>query len=190
MAPIRRICPLGVAALIGLAAVSILGACHPARSASQTHRFPIAHAERLTWHAASIAERDPAHAERLLKQALELHPYFGPAHNNLGVLHFQKGELHAAAVAFENARSLLPAHPDPRINLGMTFERAGRVEHALEAYSAALEVHPTHLPAIQALARCQLRYGRRDDRSDRLLETIALHGDESWRLWALARLLP
>lgn len=49
----------------------------------------------------------------------------GPAHNNLGVLFLERGQLCKAANEFEWTRKLLPGHPDPRVNLALTLERAG-----------------------------------------------------------------
>lgn len=114
--------------------------------------------------------------------------YYGPAHNNLGVIFLDRGDLYEAANEFEWARKLLPGDPDPRLNLALTLERAGRIEDAIAGYRTALDVRGEHLPSMQALARCQVRYGREDDQTPRLLDTIALRGDAEWREWARGRL--
>ena len=142
-------------------------------------------AQRLTRQAVDLIHRDPERAETLLREALSADLYHGPAHNNLGIIHLERGELYEAAHEFEWARKLLPGHPDPRLNLAMTLERAGRIDEALATYDAALEVYPGHLPSIQALCRCQLRYRKTDDRTARMLDEIALRGEsERWRRWA------
>jgi Flp pilus assembly protein TadD len=83
------------------------------------------------------------------------------------------------------ARKLLPGLPDPRMNLALTLERAGRTEEALATYATALEVYPDHLATMEALALLQVRSGKRDERTDRLLSEIALRGEsERWREWA------
>lgn len=142
-------------------------------------------AQRLTREAAAIIDTGPAKAESLLREALDSDLYFGPAHNNLGVLYLRQGELYEAAGEFEWARKLMPGHPDPRINLALVFEDAGRVDDALGAYASALEVYPNHLQATEGLARLQLRAGRTDERTPALLEDIALRGEtQRWREWA------
>jgi len=79
----------------------------------------------------------------------------------------------------------MPGHPDPRVNLALTLERAGRTDDAMEAYAAALEVYADYIPAVQGLARLQLRAGRHDDRTPALLREIALRGETGqWREWA------
>jgi tetratricopeptide (TPR) repeat protein len=122
--------------------------------------------------------------------------FFGPAHNNLGVVFLNRGDLYAAANEFEWARKLMPGHPDPRLNLAITLDRAGQVDEALSAYTATLEVYPGHIGAIQGLARVAVREGRRgsgekggsggdEPRLEEWLRRIAIEGEsEAWREWA------
>ena len=142
-------------------------------------------AQELTREAAELLDRDPQKAERLLREALTADLYYGPGHNNLGVIYLKQDQLYEAANEFEWARKLMPGHPDPRMNLALTLERAGRIEEALATYDTALEVYPNHLPTMQALCRCQLRHNRSDDRTGDFLNEIALRGEtQEWRVWA------
>jgi tetratricopeptide (TPR) repeat protein len=146
-----------------------------------------AEAERLTREAVELLDKNPVKAEKLLRNALTKDLYHGPAHNNLGVLYLSQGELYKAAGEFEWSRKLMPGHPDPRINLALTLERAGRIDDALRNYAAALEVYPDHIAAMQGLVRLQLRHDRRDDKTNSLLGEIAFRGEtEQWRAWAQA----
>lgn len=149
-----------------------------------------ARAVELTRRATDAALRDAAEAERLLMQAVAADPFNGDARNNLGVIMLESGRLFDAALQFEGARKLNPDHPDPRMNLGLTFERAGRIEDAIAAYEDALEVQDGYMPAMQALAMCRIRHGRRHEGTDRLLSEIAMRGEtEAWRSWAAGMLL-
>lgn len=141
--------------------------------------------ERLTQDATRLMSSDPRRAETLLRDALNADLYNGPAHNNLGALYLSQGRLYEAAGEFEWARKLMPGHPDPRLNLALTLEKAGRTDEALTTYATALEVYPEHIPTMQALTRLQLRCGQRDDRTLRMLDEVALRGEtQSWRDWA------
>jgi Tfp pilus assembly protein PilF len=150
-------------------------------------------AERLTREAAGLIETNPAKAEALLREALTADIYHGPAHNNLGVVYLRKTQpmLYEAASEFEWARKLMPGHPDPRVNLAITLEQAGRTGDALETYETALEVYPNYLPAMQAIASMQMRGAAKpDERTKRFLSEIALRAPESeWRDWARAQLV-
>ena len=135
-------------------------------------------------------EKQKRKAEQLLRKALSHDLYHGPAHNNLGVLYLKQGKLYEAAGEFEWARKLMPGHPDPRVNLALTLERAGRVDEAAETYATALEVYPKHVPTLQALTRLQVRYDRVDDKTKERLRIIALRGqNQSWRDWAQQQLI-
>ena len=142
-------------------------------------------AEQLNREAAELLTSDPTEAESLLRKALASDLFFGPAHNNLGVLHLGRGELYEAASEFEWARKLLPGNPDPRINLAITLERAGRNGDALAAYKAALEVQPGSVIAMQGAAVIAVREGKNEAALAGWLKEIAMSGEnERWREWA------
>jgi Tfp pilus assembly protein PilF len=147
-------------------------------------------AERLSRDAADLMAKDPGAAEKLLREALTKDLFFGPAHNNLGVLFLKQDKLYEAAGEFEWARKLMPGHPDPRVNLAITLERAGKTDEALATYSAALEVSAAYLPAIEGLASLTARSGKSDDRMRAWLSEIATREEQSsWRQWAGAQLV-
>lgn len=104
--------------------------------------------------------------------------------NNLGVILLDRGELYEAAGEFEWARKLNPGWPEPRVNLALALERAGKTSDALAAYDSALAVADGYLPAIQGKASLQVRTGRADDTTHALLDEIAMRGNEPWREWA------
>lgn len=186
-----RLCA-GVASLAGL----VVGGCSAGRGPYSTPTEAArntSEAERLTRAAADALERDPsnvANAEDLLRRALSADLYHGPAHNDLGVVYLAQGKLYEAAGEFEWARKLMPGHPDPRLNLAITLERAGRIDDATKAYESALEVYPDHMPATQALSRLQVRHGRTDELTSNRLRSIALAGTtQEWREWARHQLV-
>jgi Tfp pilus assembly protein PilF len=189
-----RVCAsvlLLVAALALLRGCAAPGRAGPYSPMSEADRDEAA-AQRLTKEAAKIVGSEPIKAEALLRQALGADLYNGPAHNNLGVLYLKQNppDLYQAAGEFEWARKLMPGHPDPRLNLAITLERAGRTDEAIQAYRAALEVYPDHLPSLQGLTRAQVRYAKTDDKTAAQLDQIALRGEsEAWRDWARAQRL-
>jgi len=189
-----RVVALGAIAVIG--AIAVMGGCAGSASGPYSpqaaeERDPM-RAQRLTLEATDIAASNPAKAEKLLREALTADLYHGPAHNNLGVLYLKQSpaKLYEAASEFEWARKLMPGHPDPRVNLALTLEKAGRVDEALSTYATALEVFPDYLPATQGMARLQLRHNRADSKTDDYLNQIAMRGEnEEWRGWAKRQLI-
>ena len=177
-----------ICAVVGMAMMGTGGCASSSRGVYSTlsadHRNPL-RAQQLTTKAAELMQRDPAKAEELLRQALSADLFHGPAHNDLGVLELKRNRYYEAANEFEWARKLMPGHPDPRMNLALTLEKAGRIDEALATYGTALEVYPGHIPTMEALARLQIRHDRTDDRTAGMLKEIALSGEtEQWRQWA------
>lgn len=142
-------------------------------------------AEQLNQRAADLMDTDPEKAEKLLREALTCDLFNGAAHNNLGIILMERGLLFEAAGEFEWARKLLPGHPDPRMNLAYTLELAGRTDEAISTFRTALEVYPDHLPTMQALSRLQVRSGKQDAETPRMLKEVAMRGETpEWRDWA------
>ncbi len=180
-----------IVAAAGMA--TLLGACKSSapltayNAPAESVRNPV-EADRLSRQAADAIERgDLADAESLLRWALAHDLYWGPAHNNLGVVFLERGQLYEAANEFEWARKLMPSEPDPRVNLGICLERAGRIDDAMASFDAALQVSPEHLPAIQGAALLAVRSKREEPRLAGWLDAIALRGEDSWRFWASRR---
>lgn len=144
-------------------------------------------ADELNAQAADLITRDPDRAEALLREALTCDLWHGPAHNNLGVVLLAKGRLYDAAAEFEWAKKLMPASPDPRINLALVLDKAGRCEDAVAAARAAVDLSSDHLPSLQTLARLQIGCDRADASTIATLDKIAfMTTDEPWREWAIS----
>lgn len=181
------------ARLVVCVVLGMAGACSPLRTDPYSPQVEAerdsAGSEAMSRRAAELIDSDPIEAERLLREALGRDLYNGAAHNNLGVVYLKRGELYSAASEFEWSRKLMPGLPDPRLNLALTLERAGRTAEALETYRTALEVYPGHIESMQALSRLQVRSGRVDEDTPSLLREVALRGSTAeWREWARRRL--
>ncbi|HED64690.1 MAG TPA: tetratricopeptide repeat protein [Planctomycetes bacterium] len=172
--------------LVLLLALSACAAPRPSpyEPASESRRNT-ARAQELSSRAADLLYDSPEEAESLLREALTEDIFFGPAHNNLGVLYLTQDKLYEAANEFEWARRVMPGHPDPRMNLALTLEKAGKWDEAIQTYKTALEVYPGHIPTEQALARILVRHAPESPDLPALLDRIRLRGETpAWRQWA------
>lgn len=124
-------------------------------------------------------------AENALKAALEADVFYGPAHNNLGMVYFRKQQYYLAAWEFQYAAKLMPNKAEPRNNLGLVMENAGRMEEAMGHYDQALALEPDNPNILGNLARARLRANRRDGRTRQLLQELVLKDDRPrWTEWA------
>jgi Tfp pilus assembly protein PilF len=145
-----------------------------------------AKAQKLTETAADLLERgDLARAESLLRQALTADVGYGPAHNNLGIVYLRRSQLYMAAWEFEYASRLMPHRPEPRHNLGLVFEQAGRLDEAVRWYEEARDLERDNPLLLGSLVRSRVRRGDSGPELHALLEELVLKADSGeWRTWA------
>ncbi|MEL7237494.1 MAG: tetratricopeptide repeat protein [Planctomycetota bacterium] len=132
-------------------------------------------------------------AEALLREAIDADVGFGPARNNLGLVHFRRGNFYEAAWEFQNAIKLMPYQPEPRNNLGLVFEKAGKLDDAVTEFAAAVELQPGNAEFLGNLVRSRVRRGdagRAASEEDRrvtrelLGELVLRETRPEWKQWA------
>lgn len=110
---------------------------------------------------------------------------YGPAHNNLGLLHYEQGNLYQAVLAFERAMELMPNDPIVYYNLGLTLQAAGKVYEALDLYWQAVEIDPANPHFLGNLVRLRIQLGEEGPEIQTQLQDLALIETRSgWRRWA------
>jgi tetratricopeptide (TPR) repeat protein len=72
-------------------------------------------------------------AEKFLRRALELSPGDAWALNGVAAITAQRGKMDEAIQLFEQAVAANPALPNPYYGLGVTYQRAGRLEESIAA---------------------------------------------------------
>jgi tetratricopeptide (TPR) repeat protein len=110
---------------------------------------------------------------------------YGPAHNNLGLLHYEQGNFYQAVLAFERAMELMPHDPIVYYNLGITLQAAGRVHEALDLYWQAVEMDPANPYFLGNLVRLRVRLGDEGPEVTTQLQDLTLiETRPDWRRWA------
>ncbi len=111
-------------------------------------------------------------ALRALEELVMRHPTYALAHNDLGVLYQQEGELDKARHHHEEALRLQPANVTFRKNLAdLLYIACGETEEALKLYVAVLGVNPRDIETLNAISAICLEVGKLDDARS-FLETI------------------
>jgi Flp pilus assembly protein TadD len=137
-----------------------------------------------------IDSRQLDDAEKTLRGALVADVFYGPAHNDLGLVYFHQKRLYLAALEFQYAVKLMPNTTEPKNNLGMVFESIGRLEDAERCYDEALSIEPDNAQVTENLARVCVRLARKDDKTRKLLQAVVMKSDRSdWVAWARERLV-
>ncbi len=81
-------------------------------------------------------------AERLYREAIELAPAHGVAHNNLGLILAARGNIEAACGHFQHTLDLDPQATDAARNLAQAHHHCGRLRQALDCCRQLLRIDP------------------------------------------------
>ncbi len=124
-------------------------------------------------------------AEKLLRRSLTADAFFGPAHCNLGVCLLELGKYYDAGWHLNYAAKLMPRASQPRVNLGVLYEKVGKYDESEQLLRAALERAPDHIEIIGQLARVHLRQDKCTSETLAWLQQVAAQDDDpAWRDWA------
>ena len=124
-------------------------------------------------------------AQHHFEQAALLDDSSGVAYNNLGLVHFHRGDLYAAATYFERATQETSVDSEPVYNLGLTFEQGGQLTRAMSYYEAAHLNMPSDPRYLGNLIRTRLRLGEPAELlTPELQQLVMLETRPEWREWA------
>ncbi|HEX7314625.1 MAG TPA: tetratricopeptide repeat protein [Pyrinomonadaceae bacterium] len=125
---------------------------------------------------AASASGDHKKAVKELKAALEIHPRFPLALNELGAQHMRLGQLDDAAGAFDAAVKLAPDEPVLRINYGILLIRQKKYAVAEEQLARAVALDAANAAARVHHGHALIRLGRGAEAETELLHAVKLGG--------------
>lgn len=117
----------------------------------------------------AFADGDSEKGIRRLEQAIEIHPNYIEARNNLGVRYSMLGRWADAAQQFEKASDLDPAAALPHLNLAVAMQALGDEEAAVLNAEEAVRLAPHDAGMYYNLGAILAQQGRRLDDAVRLL---------------------
>lgn len=105
-------------------------------------------AELLARRAAELMRQRRYQAAReQLEAALELDPWNGPLHHQLGVVFDELGMVYSAAEAFRRAAEIDPRDVESLNRLAIDLHQLGRTSQAIETFESIERIDPTFEPA-------------------------------------------
>ncbi len=90
-------------------------------------------------------------AEKSFRRALQISPNLSLAHNNLGEIFLNRGEIDSALHHLQLALRSDPNYALAHYNLGLAYQKKGLLKEAKEAYQKTLKIIPEFKPALDAL---------------------------------------
>lgn len=112
--------------------------------------------------AAAESDGDAELAERFLDQASDLAPEYAEPWNRRANLAYRGEDFPGAIAAIQETLKREPRHFGALTGLGLIYEELGQLRAALEAYRAALAIHPNYETAAQGVRRLEPRVDGRD----------------------------
>src|SRR5438132_1663554 len=165
------ICPIALASagLINLADVS---------KNSRTLIFSVALCvvallATLTWRQAAMY----GNIETLWRTTLSRNPNCWMAHNNLGIVLFEKGQLDDAIAHYRTTLQMQPNFWDADYNLGTALLGKGQVDEAIFHCDKAVRMQPNDPDAQVALANALLQKRQIDDAIVHYQKAVAIRPD-------------
>ncbi|QYZ71901.1 tetratricopeptide repeat protein [Neotabrizicola shimadae] len=89
-------------------------------------------------------------------------PDFAEGWNALATAYYQEGEFGPSVEDIAKTLTLNPRHFGALAGLGMIFEEIGEPEKAVEAYKAALAIHPQMQGVLEAVKRIEAETAGQD----------------------------
>ena len=106
-------------------------------------------------------------------QGPKANPYAYAAYFNLGVTLSNEQDLEGALAAYQASLKILPTFVQPRLNIGSTLERLGRIDDALDAWREVTQtVQPDTPENIGFLVMAHNHRGRVLENQKRFLEAM------------------
>ena len=111
------------------------------------------------------------------RQAIELHPDFAEAHNNLANILRLTGRISEAITAYRRAIACRPDFAEAHNNLGLCLVDAGQIDEAIASYRQAVELHPNAAETRNNLAIVLGQKGEWQKAIDCWREAISFRAD-------------
>jgi len=113
---------------------------------------------------------------------LRCNPRAWVAHNNLGTLFAERGDLERAAEHFRRALEIYPHNAAAHQNLGRALAALGQWGEAAEHYGRAVALQPRNVAARRGWAEALEQLGRLEEAARLLREALAMQDDVAIRL--------
>jgi tetratricopeptide (TPR) repeat protein len=112
-----------------------------------------------SWQRTRVFKNEDA----LWTDTLAKNPDSWAAHNNVGIVFIEKGQLDDAVAQYQKTLQINPNYPEAYDNLGLALVRKGRVDDAVAQYQKALAINPNFAQAHNDLGLALVQRGQVDD---------------------------
>jgi protein O-mannosyl-transferase len=113
--------------------------------------------------------------ETLWTYTLQRNPGAWTAHNDLGMVLADRGQMAEAMEQYEQALKLNPTYAQAYNNLGNAFLQKGQIDEAIAQYKEALKINPNYAGAYNGLGAGLFRKGQVDQAIAQLQKALEIN---------------
>nr|CAG8484733.1 4433_t:CDS:10 [Entrophospora candida] len=115
-----------------------------------------------------LQKNEPSNAEYCFENSLKIAPNFIPALFGHARVQYHHQKYSEALITYQKILSLNPnlITPDPRIGIGLCYNKLNSYKQALAAFDRALEVNPNNISALVLLATFELDIAKQPQQID------------------------
>ena len=121
-------------------------------------------------------------SEMYLKQAIEKNKFLVDAHNNLGIIFLDRGDLDTAYSYIKNAIDIDDNYVIGYMNLGVIYEKRGQYDKALEMYKMAVSKYPNYILGLRNMGIGYRNLNRLDEALETFFKALKLKKDDAQTL--------
>lgn len=129
-----------------------------------------------------IYSYDAKQSEIYLRQAIEKNKFLVDAHNNIGIIYLERGDLDTAFSYFSNAIDIDENYVIGYMNLGIIYEKRSQHEKALEMYKIAVKKYPHYLLGLRNLGIGYRNLNMHDEALDSFFKALKIKKDDAQTL--------
>ncbi|HIF19238.1 MAG TPA: sulfotransferase family protein, partial [Gammaproteobacteria bacterium] len=106
-------------------------------------------------------------------------PDYAEAHNNLGNIFKELGQLDAAVKSYEKVIAISPDYPEAHYNLGNTLRQLGQLETAIKSYEKVIAIKPDYADVHFNLGDTLRELGQLDEAVKCYEKVISIKADSA-----------
>jgi len=98
----------------------------------------------------------------LWSDTLQVSPFSWSAHNGLGIIYYQNGQVDQAIGEYQKALDIYPSYVEARYNLATALLQKGRTDDAMTQFKTTVKLDPDYFQAYNNLGVVYLQKGQWD----------------------------
>jgi tetratricopeptide (TPR) repeat protein len=121
--------------------------------------------------------RNFSEAEKSCKKSLAINPDYPDAHNNLGIILYNKGEIAKSIHSYKKALEIKPNYAEACLNMALALKEVGKLDKSIKCYEKVLALNSSSFQAHNSLGNVFITKGDLDAGIESYKSAISIKAD-------------